>query len=207
MLNSASRHRPSKSMELRRAASGLVKVICRTEESRPGGRGKKPGKPKQKGLLASFEEWFGSINMMNILYVWFPASWGPSVVEAIQTRNVTCLAKKPIVRDPHIFDRKEAARGSRAREVTCRIQKWNIFFFYCIAELAIKPCRSSRSNMRGEFGIPKHLQNRKQKHDKATTTPKPQTPTTTNKDTASVWKVRREVKKCETSEAAQRTHM
>ena len=54
------------------------------------------------------------------------ASWGPSVVEAIQTRNVTCLAKKPIVRDPHIFDRKEAARGSRAREVTCRIQKWNI---------------------------------------------------------------------------------
>ena len=126
MLNSASRHRPSKSMELRRAASGLVKVICRTEESRPGGRGKKPGKPKQKGLLASFEEWFGSINMMNILYFWFPASWGPSVVEAIQTRNVTCLAKKPIVRDPHIFDRKEAARGSRAREVTCRIQKWNI---------------------------------------------------------------------------------
>ena len=64
--------------------------------------------------------------MMNILYVWFPASWGPSVVEAIQTRNVTCLAKKPIVRDPHIFDRKEAARGSRARQVTCGIQKWNI---------------------------------------------------------------------------------
>ena len=52
--------------------------------------------------------------MMNILYVWFPASWGPWVVEAIQKRNVTCLAKKPIVRDPHIFDRKEAAKGSRA---------------------------------------------------------------------------------------------
>ena len=67
MLNSASRDRPSKSMELRRAASGLVKVICRTEESRPGGRGKKPGKPKQKGLLASFEEWFGSINMIHSL--------------------------------------------------------------------------------------------------------------------------------------------
>ena len=50
MLNSASRHRPSKSMELRRAASGLVKVICRTEESRPGGKGLKPGKPKKKGL-------------------------------------------------------------------------------------------------------------------------------------------------------------
>ena len=47
------------------------------------------------------------------------------------------------------------------------------FFFCCIAELAIKPCRSSRSKLRGEFGIPKHLQNRKQKHDKATNTPNP----------------------------------
>ena len=41
-------------------------------------------------------------------------------------------------------------------------------FFCCIAELAIKPCRSSRSKLRGEFGIPRHLQNRKQKHNKAT---------------------------------------
>ena len=29
------------------------------------------------------------------------------------------------------------------------------FFFHCVAELAIKPCWSSRSKMRGEFGIPK----------------------------------------------------
>ena len=56
MLNSASTHRPSKSMELRRAASGLVKVICRTEESRPNG----PGKKAWEAQLASFEEWFGS---------------------------------------------------------------------------------------------------------------------------------------------------
>ena len=48
-----------------------------------------------------------------------------------------------------------------------------IIFFCCIAELAIKPCRSSRSKLRGEFGIPKHLQNRKQKHNKATNTPNP----------------------------------
>ena len=127
MLNSASRHRPSKSMELRRAASGLVKVICRTADSRPGGKGQKPGKPKKKdGLLASFSDWFGSINMMNILYIWFPASWGPSVVEAIQKRNETWLAKNPIVRDPYIFNRAEAAMGSLSREVTCKIQKWNI---------------------------------------------------------------------------------
>ena len=47
------------------------------------------------------------------------------------------------------------------------------FFFCCIAELAIKPCRSSRSKLRGELGIPKHLQNWKQKHHKATNTPNP----------------------------------
>ena len=29
-------------------------MICRTEESRPGGKGLKPGKPKKKGLLSSF---------------------------------------------------------------------------------------------------------------------------------------------------------
>ena len=81
---------------------------------------------KKKGLLASFGDWFGSINMMNILYIWFPASWGPSVVEAIQKRNETWLAKNPIVRDPYIFNRAEAAMGSLSREVTCKIQKWNI---------------------------------------------------------------------------------
>ena len=48
-----------------------------------------------------------------------------------------------------------------------------LLFFCCIAELAIKPCRSSRSKLRGEFGIPKHLQNRKQKHKQATNTPNP----------------------------------
>ena len=43
------------------------------------------------------------------------------------------------------------------------------FFFCCIAERAIKPCRSSRSKLRGEFGIPRHLQNRNQKHKNKTT--------------------------------------
>ena len=42
------------------------------------------------------------------------------------------------------------------------------FFFCCIAERAIKPCRSSRSKLRGEFGIPRHLQNTNQKHNQAT---------------------------------------
>ena len=51
-----------------------------------------------------------------------------------------------------------------------RIRRAPIFlFFCCIAERAIKPCRSSRSKLRGEFGIPRHLQNRNQKHKNKTT--------------------------------------
>ena len=96
LLNTASRHRPSKYMELRRAASGLAEVICRTVDSRPGGKGKKSGQPRKKdGALVGFSDWFGSISMMNILYVWFPASWGPSVVEAIQKRLACSEACHP----------------------------------------------------------------------------------------------------------------
>ena len=63
------------------------------------------------------------------------------------------------------------------------------FFFCCIAERAIKPCRSSRSKLRGEFGIPRHSQNWKQKHTKAT---KP------NKNTKQTKDKSRQVLECET---------
>ena len=51
MLNSASRHRPSKTMELRRAASGLVKVICELRRVVQMGEGKSLGNPNRKGCL------------------------------------------------------------------------------------------------------------------------------------------------------------
>ena len=47
--------------ELRRAASGLVKVLCKPNDSTAGGKGSHTGKPlKQGGALAKFNEWFGS---------------------------------------------------------------------------------------------------------------------------------------------------
>ena len=39
-------------MELRRAASGLVKVICRTEESRPGGEREKAWETQTERLVS-----------------------------------------------------------------------------------------------------------------------------------------------------------
>ena len=92
-----------------------------------------------------FAHWLGAICHAQSLYVWVPAHWAPCICTVVTNRTTE-------------FDRK------RDHEA---------FFFCCIAELAIKPCRSSRSKLRGEFGIPKHLQNRKQKHKKATNTPNP----------------------------------
>ena len=54
-------------------------------------------------------------------------------------------------------------RGICATSTLARLDALNCFFFFCcIAERAIKPCRSSRSKLRGKFGIPRHLQNRNQ---------------------------------------------
>ena len=127
LLNTASRHRPSRDSELRRSASGLVKVLCKPSDSVAGGKGKRKGKPlMQGGALARFEGWFGSMSLMNTLYVWFPASWGPSVVEAIKKRNETWLAQNPVHRDSQTFNAAEVAMGPAAREVTYKIQKWNV---------------------------------------------------------------------------------
>ena len=58
--------------------------------------------------------------------MWFPASWGPSVVEAIQKRNETWLAQNSVIRDPQMFNHSEVAMGPASRELTYKIQKWNV---------------------------------------------------------------------------------
>ena len=127
LLNTASRIRPSRDSELRRAASGLVKVLCKPSDSAAGGKGSHKGKPlKQGGSLAKFKEWFGSRSLMNTLYVWFPASWGPSVVEAISKRNQTWLKQHPVQRDPAMFNASEVENGPASREMTYKIQKWSV---------------------------------------------------------------------------------
>ena len=127
LLNTASRNRPSKDSEVRRAASGLVKVLCTVNDSTSGGKGSRKGQPlKQGGALARFNEWFGSMSLMNTLYVWFPASWGPSVVEAISKRNQKWLQQHPVHRDPAMFNPLEVQNGPASREMRYKIQKWNV---------------------------------------------------------------------------------
>ena len=63
-----------------------------------------------------------------------------------------------------------------------RRQFWpTLFFFCCIAELAIKPCRSSRSKLRGEFGIPNTCKTGNKNTTKQQTPPNPKHNTTQTK--------------------------
>ena len=55
-------------------------------------------------------------------------------------------------------------------------------FFCCIAELAIKPCRSSRSKLRGEFGIPNTCKTGNKNTTKQQTPPNPKHNTTQKKN-------------------------
>ena len=127
LLNTASRCRPSRASEPSRAASGLVKVLCKPCDGVAGGKGNQKGKlPKQGSSLANFHEWFGSMSLMNTLYIWFPASWAPSVVEAIVKRNRTWLATTPVQRDPAVFTSTERAEGLASRDMMYKIQKWNV---------------------------------------------------------------------------------
>ena len=124
VLNTASRNRLSRDSELRRAASGLVKVLCKPSDSAAGGKGTNKGQLlKLGGALAKFNDWFGSMSLMNTLYVWFPASWGPSVVEAISKRNQTWLKQHPVYKDPAMFNASEVENGPASREMTYKIQK------------------------------------------------------------------------------------
>ena len=94
----------------------------------PGGNGKKGSKGSKKlpqgKSPAGFREWFGSMSLINTLYVWFPASWAPSVV--IVQRKEKCKVLAPLQRDPAVFTATEQADGHACREMSYKIQKWNV---------------------------------------------------------------------------------
>ena len=63
---------------------------------------------------------------MNTLYIWFPASWAPSVVEAIVKRNRKWLSTSPVQRDSSIFTAAERDEAQASRDMSYKIQKWNV---------------------------------------------------------------------------------
>ena len=65
------------------------------------------------------------MSLMNTLYVWFPASWGPFVVEAISKRNQKWLQQNPVHRDPAMFNSQEVQNATASRDMRYKIQKWH----------------------------------------------------------------------------------
>ena len=97
---------------------------CIANDCSIGKKGSRKGEPlKQGGALAKFNDWFGSMSLINTLYVWFPASWGLSVVEAISKRNQRWLQQHPVHRDPTMFNPLEVQNGTASRDMRYKIQR------------------------------------------------------------------------------------
>ena len=92
LLNAGSRFRAIKAKEVRRPATSLVKVMCvpYTGLAAALHRGKRKVETSRVSLLGD-KCWAGS------LLVWFPASWMPLVVEAIQAKNVAASTRQDTV--------------------------------------------------------------------------------------------------------------
>ena len=128
-----------------------------------------------------------------------PAQFQPIMVAGAKqayhpkARYFSAHAAKPAVAfvssQPPELHREPETRRKRGSRWCYQCISQILFFFCCIAERAIKPCRSSRSKLRGEFGIPRHLQNRNQN---TTKTNKP------NKNTKQTKDKSRQVLECET---------
>ena len=74
----SSRHRAVREQEKQRPPTGLVKVVCLPFD---GAAAQKHG--RRKPTDASFETMLGRSSWVDSLFVWFPASWMPLVVDAL----------------------------------------------------------------------------------------------------------------------------
>ena len=82
LLCASSRHRAVREQEKQRPPTGLVKVVCLPFD---GAAAQRHG--RRKPTDASFETMLGSSSWVDSLFVWFPASWMPLVVDAIRAKN------------------------------------------------------------------------------------------------------------------------
>ena len=82
LLCASSKHRAVREQEKQRPPTGLVKVVCLPFD---GAAAQRHG--RRKPTDASFETMLGSSSWVDSLFVWFPASWMPLVVDAIREKS------------------------------------------------------------------------------------------------------------------------
>ena len=82
LLCTSSRHRAVREHEKQRPPTGLAKVVCLPFD---GAAAQKHG--RRNPTDARFETMLGGSSWVDSLFVWFPASWMPLVVEAIREKS------------------------------------------------------------------------------------------------------------------------
>ena len=82
LLCASSRHKAVREHEKQRPPTGLVKVVCLPFD---GAAAQKHG--RRNPTDARFETMLGGSSWVDSLFVWFPASWMPLVVEAIREKS------------------------------------------------------------------------------------------------------------------------
>ena len=82
LLCASSRHREVREQEKQRPPTGLAKVVCLPFD---GTAARKHG--RRNPTDARFETMLGGSSWVDSLFVWFPASWMPLVVEAIREKS------------------------------------------------------------------------------------------------------------------------
>ena len=81
LLCASSRHREVREQEKQRPPTGLVKVVCLPFD---GAAAQKHG--RRKPTDARFGTMLGRSSWVDSLFVWFPASWMPLVVDSIREK-------------------------------------------------------------------------------------------------------------------------
>ena len=93
------------------------------------------------------------------------------VVDLDRSRSVSPQVYQDFMNCRVSLDRGKSSKWARKSLGNPLIPR--AFFFCCIAELAVKPCRSSRSKLRGEFGIPNTCKTGNKNTTKQQTPPNP----------------------------------
>ena len=118
LLCASSRHRAVREQEKQRPPTGLVKVVCLPYD---GAAAQKHS--RRKPTDARFETMLGRSSWVDSLFVWFPASWMPLVVDALReksfaySQNVSQLGAVAFTDRTHIV-------LPEASDFTYKVKRW-----------------------------------------------------------------------------------
>ena len=119
LLHASGRYRAVREQEQKRPTTGLVKVLCFSYDKKA-----RKEHEKKKNSQTTFEGTVELGSWADTLFVWFPASWMPLVVEAIRNKSSTWL------RGNHLQGTVARNDGPNSipdnREVSYKLKTWHV---------------------------------------------------------------------------------